>query len=326
MTGSLAVDGTARVSSDTVIGGTNNEGYRLKIESSGASVLRLLRTGLLGANFTFNSSNALTISGCSVDINSGLSIGIGTSAFVPSSGFLYVANGATIGQGSTINASAVLDVASTGKGFLPPRMTLVQRTGISSPASGLIVYETGSAPTEGIWVYESTGWQQVLTNTGSLNISGSVTAASFTGSLLGTASFANNATSASFATTATTAATASYATNLTVASTLTLDATLTDYASVASSIVGSNNLFTQNTGSYTSAFFKYTARNGSNTRAGEVISAWNGITTTFTDFSTVDIGDTSAVTASISIVSGQAQFNVQTNSSGWSIKSIGTFM
>jgi hypothetical protein len=139
-------------------------------------------------------------------------------------------------------------------------------------------------------------------------------------------SFASTANSASYALTATTAATASYATNLTVASTLTLDATLTDYATVASSIVGSNNLFTQNTSSYTSAFFKYTAANGSNTRAGEVIAAWNGTTTTYTDFSTVDIGDTSPVTASISIVTGQVQFNIQTNSSGWRLKSLSTFM
>jgi hypothetical protein len=175
MTGSLAVDGTARVSSDTVIGGTNSEGFRLKIENSGANILRLLRPGLLGASFTFGSSNALTISGCSVDIASGLSVGINTGAFVPSAGFVYVANGVTIGQGSTINASAVLDVASTTKGFLPPRMTAAQRTGISSPASGLIVYDTGSAATEGVWVYETTGWQQLLTNTGSQSISGSLT-------------------------------------------------------------------------------------------------------------------------------------------------------
>jgi hypothetical protein len=169
----------------------------------------------------------------------------------------------------------------------------------------------------------------ITPNSASLHVNGNVFATSFTGSLFGTASFASNATTSSFALVATSAsfaATASYATNLTVANTLILDATLTDYATVASSIVGSNNLFTQNTGSYTSAFFKYTVRNGSNTRAGEVISTWNGTSTAFTDFSTVDIGDTSAVTASISIVSGQVQFNIQTNSSGWSIKSIGTFM
>jgi hypothetical protein len=144
-----------------------------------------------------------------------------------------------------------------------------------------------------------------------------------TGSLLGTATTASyvlNAVSAS------NAATASYSQNLTVGSTLVIDQTLTDYATVASSIAGSNNVFTQNTGSYTSAFFKYTVSNGGNTRAGEVIATWNGTTTEFTDFSTVDIGNTTAVTASISIVSGQVQFNVQTNSSGWRIKSLATFM
>jgi hypothetical protein len=148
-------------------------------------------------------------------------------------------------------------------------------------------------------------------------------AGGITGSLLGnatTASYVLNAVSAS------NAATASYSQNLTVGSTLVIDQTLTDYATVASSIAGSNNVFTQNTGSYTSAFFKYTVSNGGNTRAGEVVATWNGTTTEFTDFSTVDIGNTTAVTASISIVSGQVQFNVQTNSSGWRIKSLATFM
>ena len=47
-----------------------------------------------------------------------------------------------VGIGETPVASAILDVASTTKGFLPPRMTSTQRTAISSPASGLMVYDT----------------------------------------------------------------------------------------------------------------------------------------------------------------------------------------
>jgi hypothetical protein len=146
----------------------------------------------------------------------------------------------------------------------------------------------------------------------SLHVSGNIFATSFTGSLFGTSSFAT---------------TSSYAATASVSSTtFGIGATIQTYGSVASSIVGSNNLFSQNTGSYTSAFFKYTATSGSNTRAGEVISVWNGTTTSYTDFSTVDIGNTNNVTASISIVTGQVQFNIQTNSSGWAIKSIATFM
>jgi hypothetical protein len=40
------------------------------------------------------------------------------------------------------NASAQLDVTSTTRGFLPPRMTTTQRDAISSPAAGLVIYNT----------------------------------------------------------------------------------------------------------------------------------------------------------------------------------------
>ena len=43
-------------------------------------------------------------------------------------------------DGSAANASAMLDVSSTTKGFLPPRMTYTQRQAISTPAQGLIIY------------------------------------------------------------------------------------------------------------------------------------------------------------------------------------------
>lgn len=43
---------------------------------------------------------------------------------------------------SSPNASALLDITSTTKGFLPPRMTTAQRDAIASPAEGLVVYNT----------------------------------------------------------------------------------------------------------------------------------------------------------------------------------------
>lgn len=45
------------------------------------------------------------------------------------------------GTGSP-DAVAILDVQSTTKGFLPPRMTETQRNAISSPPDGLIIYNT----------------------------------------------------------------------------------------------------------------------------------------------------------------------------------------
>jgi hypothetical protein len=50
---------------------------------------------------------------------------------------------AQTGIGTTApNASAKLEVAATDKGFLLPRMTSAQRTAITTPANGLLVYQT----------------------------------------------------------------------------------------------------------------------------------------------------------------------------------------
>jgi hypothetical protein len=52
-------------------------------------------------------------------------------------------NGQSVGIGiETPNASAILDVTSTTQGFLPPRMTTTQKNAITSPAAGLVVYDT----------------------------------------------------------------------------------------------------------------------------------------------------------------------------------------
>jgi hypothetical protein len=53
---------------------------------------------------------------------------------------------AQVGIG-TVNAnpSAILDMTSTSKGVLVPRMTAAQRTAVSSPATGLMVYQTDGA-------------------------------------------------------------------------------------------------------------------------------------------------------------------------------------
>ncbi len=59
-------------------------------------------------------------------------------------------------DGSSANASAMLEVKSTTKGFLPPRMTESQRTAISSPAEGLLVYQTNG--TEGYYYYDGSAW------------------------------------------------------------------------------------------------------------------------------------------------------------------------
>ncbi|MEO6405007.1 MAG: DUF1566 domain-containing protein [Ferruginibacter sp.] len=55
--------------------------------------------------------------------------------------FITTANAQSVGIGTaTPNSKAALDITSTTRGFLPPRMTATQRDAISSPQQGLIIY------------------------------------------------------------------------------------------------------------------------------------------------------------------------------------------
>lgn len=60
--------------------------------------------------------------------------------------------------GSTQDSSAQFQIDSTTKGFLPPRMTTAQRTGISSPEEGLQVHDTiEKVP----YFHNGTAWEKI---------------------------------------------------------------------------------------------------------------------------------------------------------------------
>jgi uncharacterized protein (TIGR02145 family) len=61
----------------------------------------------------------------------------------------------TIIGGSTPDPSAMLEVKSSDKGFLPPRMTSAQRAALVNPAEGLLIYNTD---TDCINLYNGTRW------------------------------------------------------------------------------------------------------------------------------------------------------------------------
>jgi hypothetical protein len=77
-------------------------------------------------------------------------------------------NGTTvmsIGVGGTVaigtaspSAAALLDVSSTTKGFLPPRMTTTERNAIVTPPAGLVIYNTS---TNVLNFYNGTAWAAV---------------------------------------------------------------------------------------------------------------------------------------------------------------------
>ncbi|MBP6431949.1 MAG: hypothetical protein KA319_09290 [Ferruginibacter sp.] len=64
-------------------------------------------------------------------------------------------------DGSTANASSILDVKSTIKGMLIPRMTKAEKAAITAPASGLLIYQ--NAPDSiGFHYYNGTNWIWIL--------------------------------------------------------------------------------------------------------------------------------------------------------------------
>ncbi|MFT3933998.1 MAG: hypothetical protein QM726_10315 [Chitinophagaceae bacterium] len=79
------------------------------------------------------------------------------------------------------NASAMLEIKTNNKGFLGPRLTTVQRTGIASPADGLWVYDTD---TKTFWYYKGSAWVEFV-------IGGSVLALPYTATINSTNTLLN---------------------------------------------------------------------------------------------------------------------------------------
>ncbi|MCF8366551.1 MAG: DUF1566 domain-containing protein [Bacteroidales bacterium] len=69
----------------------------------------------------------------------------------------YAQTGVAINNtGNDPDTSAMLDVSSTTKGLLIPRMTEAQRTAIALPAKGLLVYQNDGI--EGFYYYDGSAW------------------------------------------------------------------------------------------------------------------------------------------------------------------------
>jgi hypothetical protein len=141
------------------IGATSDAGFKLDVNGSARVSGRF--TVSSGQYFTVSTgvANGLFSSGVN-DLqifNRNIAIANIFSSGNESSFGIHIAYGVT---NTLPNSSALLDLTSTIKGFLPPRMTNAQRLAIASPAVGLMVYCTDVL--EGLYINKSTGWTFII--------------------------------------------------------------------------------------------------------------------------------------------------------------------
>lgn len=152
------INGTARVSGRITSTVTNDSAIVMQgnafltFDSGGGNIMSASASSIVGGGTT----------GLGIRYNIGVVIGTGTFGFhyLTDNYALFSTQTVATNLSTGIPASAVLEARSTTKGFLPPRMTNAQRTAISSPAVGLIVYCTDA--TEGLYVNKSTGWTFII--------------------------------------------------------------------------------------------------------------------------------------------------------------------
>ncbi|MCB0775500.1 MAG: tail fiber domain-containing protein [Chitinophagaceae bacterium] len=73
-------------------------------------------------------------------------------------------------DGAAADASAALDIKSTAKGILVPRMTQAERDAILTPANGLLIYQTNNTP--GFYFYNGSSWVSIIATSSGWNTSG----------------------------------------------------------------------------------------------------------------------------------------------------------
>jgi hypothetical protein len=163
----LDVNGTARFVNEVAAGGATVAGVNLSLGSGIAANSNMRLYGGVGGSRYFSISHTTSEAIIDWTNNTG---GVGTRGLILQSGAasLTIANAkfstvgfvvATNSTNPSMDASAIIQADSDRKGFLPPRMTETQKNAISTPATGLIVYQTDG--TAGLYVYTGAAWKSL---------------------------------------------------------------------------------------------------------------------------------------------------------------------
>ncbi|MBI1272910.1 MAG: hypothetical protein GC131_02350 [Alphaproteobacteria bacterium] len=158
-TGNVGIGTTATSNLlDVYKSGTTAAGIMVRSDTSTTSLA-------IQANMSSGSHNPITATGDAIITYNAGSQGTGGLVIAPwnsSIGGIRMDSTGSVGVGTkTVDASAQFEMVSTSKGFLPPRMDGTARDAISSPATGLMIYNTSTGKMN---VYAG-GWTEVGSST-----------------------------------------------------------------------------------------------------------------------------------------------------------------
>jgi hypothetical protein len=155
-TARLHIQGSGTTSATTSLLVQNSAGTQnLNVKDNGEIIV-----GNASSGMKYRSGVGLDLGQVSSGLGGGWVVQMWDDEYVTKYAF-FSKNGIQFGSNitSTPSTSAHLQVDSTTKGFLPPRMTTTQKNAISSPAAGLVVYDSTVNRAS---VY-STAWENVIT-------------------------------------------------------------------------------------------------------------------------------------------------------------------
>jgi hypothetical protein len=138
--------------------GSTSATTSLLVQNSAASTsLQLTDDGRLNLPSTGASSRTIVIGGGYIGFRGDTNKLLGIEA----GGFVYYDGTNRFQVGNTGDAIVYgeLNMNSTTKGFLPPRMTTTQRNAIASPAAGLVVYDS---TTNKLQCYNGSTWNDLF--------------------------------------------------------------------------------------------------------------------------------------------------------------------
>ena len=161
---SLTFAGTTGTDSEVDLGGTltfsSSDGSAIITSTAGTDTIDITVDGSVTSQNIYTDDGTLAADR-TVTQNGNVLTFTGGDFQLGGGEFHFDRTNGNVGIGTTTPVvSAQLELSSTDQGFLFPRMTETQRNAISSPATGLMVYQTDAD--EGVYINKSFGWVQVI--------------------------------------------------------------------------------------------------------------------------------------------------------------------